>query len=119
LDFILMQQALSNLILNAAVHTPGRTPILVQARKEQNDLVLIVADHGPGLPEELLPRIFEKFIRAPDAKVGGSGLGLAIVKGFVEAQGGRITAQNRPGGGAMFAIHVPQKENPPSVPKPA
>jgi two-component system sensor histidine kinase KdpD len=89
------------------------------ARKEQNDLVLIVADHGPGLPEELLPRIFEKFIRAPDAKVGGSGLGLAIVKGFVEAQGGRITAQNRPGGGAMFAIHVPQKENPPSVPKPA
>jgi two-component system sensor histidine kinase KdpD len=119
LDFILMQQALSNLILNAAVHTPRGTPILVQARREQNDLVLIVADHGPGLPEELLPRIFEKFIRAPDAKVGGSGLGLAIVKGFVEAQGGRITAQNRPGGGAMFAIHVPQKENPPSVPKPA
>jgi two-component system sensor histidine kinase KdpD len=118
LDFILMQQALSNLILNAAVHTPRGTPILVQARREQNDLVLIVADHGPGLPEELLPRIFEKFIRAPDAKAGGSGLGLAIVKGFVEAQGGRITAQNRPGGGAVFAIRVPQKENPPPIPKP-
>ena len=53
-----------------------------------------MADKGPGLPPELLPRIFDKFFRAPNAPAGGSGLGLAIVKGFVEAQGGRIAAEN-------------------------
>jgi len=74
-----------------------------------------VADHGPGLAPNLLPKIFEKFFRAPDAAAGGSGLGLAIVKGFVEAQGGQITAANRPNGGAMFTIQVPQAKSPPSV----
>jgi two-component system sensor histidine kinase KdpD len=115
LDFTLMQQALSNLLLNAVVHTPAGTPVLLQARTEQESLILSVADQGPGLPAELLPRIFEKFIRAPNAAAGGSGLGLAIVKGFVEAQGGQITAANRPAGGAVFTIRVPQTEPPPAV----
>jgi len=74
---------------------------------------LSVADSGPGLPPELLPRIFDKFVRAPDAPAGGSGLGLAIVKGFVEAHGGQIAAANRPGGGAIFSIYLPQTETPP------
>jgi two-component system sensor histidine kinase KdpD len=115
LDFTLMQQAISNLLLNAVVHTPPGTAILVQARKEQDQLVLNVADNGPGLPPDLLPRIFDKFIRAENAPTGGSGLGLAIVKGFVEAQGGRITGANRPGGGAIFSIRIPQQESPPTV----
>ena len=113
LDFTLMQQALSNLLLNAAVHTPVGTPILLQARHESGQLVLSVADNGPGLPPELLPRIFDKFFRAPNAPAGGSGLGLAIVKGFVEAHGGQISAANRPGGGAIFTIRIPQTESPP------
>lgn len=113
LDFTLMQQALSNLLLNAAVHTPPGTPILIQARQEEGMLELNVADHGPGLPPELLPRIFDKFVRAPDAPAGGSGLGLAIVKGFVEAQGGHISVANGPGGGATFSIRVPQTAKPP------
>jgi two-component system sensor histidine kinase KdpD len=113
LDFTLMQQALSNLLLNAVVHTPDGTPIRLHARKERSDLVISVADDGPGLPPDLLPRIFDKFIRAPDAPAGGSGLGLAIVKGFVEAQGGRITAENREGRGAVFTIRAPQTETPP------
>lgn len=113
LDFTLMQQALSNLLLNAAVHTPPGTPILIQARQEEGMLELNVADHGPGLPPELLPRIFDKFVRAPDAPAGGSGLGLAIVKGFVEAQGGHISIANGPGGGATFSIRVPQTAKPP------
>jgi two-component system sensor histidine kinase KdpD len=115
LDFTLMQQAISNLLLNAIGHTPPGTAILVQARKEQDHLVLNVADSGPGLPPDLLPRIFEKFVRAENAPTGGSGLGLAIVKGFVEAQGGQITAANRPAGGAIFSIRVPQRESPPTV----
>ena len=114
LDFTLMQQALANLLLNATVHTPPKTTILIQARQEGDELVITVADNGPGLSPELVPRIFDKFTRAPDAPAGGSGLGLAIVKGFVEAHGGRISAGNRPGGGAIFAIHIPHKEKPPS-----
>jgi two-component system sensor histidine kinase KdpD len=114
LDFALMQQALANLILNAAVHTPAGKMISVQARLENNHLILSVADNGAGLPLELLPRIFEKFFRAPSAPAGGSGLGLAIVKGFVEAHGGKISAANRPTGGAIFTIQIPQTEKPPA-----
>ncbi len=114
LDFTLMQQALSNLLLNAVVHTPPGSPIWLQARQEESSLVMNVLDSGPGLPPELLPRIFDKFFRAPDAPAGGSGLGLAIVKGFVEAHGGQITAANRPGGGAVFTIRIPQTEKPPA-----
>ena len=113
LDFTLMQQALANLLLNVAVHTPPGTPVLLQTRHENGKLVLTVADNGPGLPPELLPRIFDKFFRAPNAPVGGSGLGLAIAKGFVEAQGGQISAANRPGGGTTFTITIPQNELPP------
>jgi len=113
LDFTLMQQALSNLLLNAVVHTPPGTPMLLRARFENSQLIISVADGGPGLPPELLPRIFDKFFRAPAAPVGGSGLGLAIVKGFVEAHGGQITAANRPGGGAIFTLRVPQMDKPP------
>jgi two-component system, OmpR family, sensor histidine kinase KdpD len=114
LDFTLMQQALSNLLLNAAVHTPAGTAVLIQARHEKNELILSVADNGPGLPPDLLPRIFDKFFRAPNAPAGGSGLGLAIVKGFVEAHGGQIAAANRPGGGAIFTMKIPQTEKPPA-----
>jgi two-component system sensor histidine kinase KdpD len=115
LDFTLMQQALSNLLLNAVTHTPAGTTILLQCRLDQGCFILRVADNGPGLNPELLPRIFEKFVRAPTAPAGGSGLGLAIAKGFVEAQNGRISAENRPGGGAVFTIRVPQVEPPPAM----
>jgi two-component system sensor histidine kinase KdpD len=115
LDFTLMQQALSNLLLNAVMHTPRGTTVSVQARKEGNDLILRVADNGPGLPPDLLPRIFEKFVRAANAPTGGSGLGLAIVKGFVEANGGRIMAENKLSGGALFTIRLPQSESPPML----
>lgn len=113
LDFTLIQQALTNLLLNVVAHTPTGTPMLVQVRREKTDLILSVADTGPGLSPELLPRIFDKFVRAPDAPAGGSGLGLAIAKGFVEAHGGKISAANRPGGGAIFTMRLPQKEAPP------
>lgn len=116
LDFTLMQQALSNVLLNAVMHTPRGTAISLQARTEGKDVVVSVADNGPGLPPDLLPRVFDKFVRAPNAPPGGSGLGLAIVKGFVEAQGGRITVENRLSGGAIFTIRLPQSESPPALP---
>ncbi|MGO8696457.1 MAG: ATP-binding protein [Limisphaerales bacterium] len=115
IDFTLTQQALSNLLLNAAVHTPPGTPIKVEARKREDFLEISVSDKGPGLPPELLGKVFDKFFRAPSATAGGSGLGLAIVKGFVEAQGGQVMASNHPQGGAVFTLLWPQKDQPPTA----
>jgi two-component system sensor histidine kinase KdpD len=115
LDFSLMQHALGNLLLNAANHTPAGTPVEVQARLADGHLLLTVADRGPGIPAEWLPRIFDKFFRAPNASAGGSGLGLTIVKGFVEAHGGTVSASNRPGGGAIFSLRLPQPDKAPIV----
>jgi two-component system sensor histidine kinase KdpD len=112
MDFVLMEQALTNLLLNAAFHTPARTPVEVSAKVQHNELALTVSDHGPGVPAEAIPKIFDKFYRAPGAVTGGTGLGLSIVKGFVEAQGGRVHAENQPGGGAAFTIYLPVTEPP-------
>lgn len=110
LDFSLAQHALSNLLMNAATHTPRGTPIEVQGRFTDHYLAISVADHGPGIPPELLTRVFEKFFRVPNAPAGGSGLGLTIAKGFIEAQGGTISVANRPGGGATFSLSFPAEE---------
>jgi two-component system sensor histidine kinase KdpD len=114
IDFRLMEQALANLLHNAAVHTAQGTPVEVRVDAADNHLTIAIADRGPGLPPEALPRLFDKFYRAPGAKAGGTGLGLSIVKGFVEAHNGRVEADNRPGGGAVFTISLPLTE-PPSV----
>ena len=111
-DFVLMEQVLSNLLVNAATHTPKGTPIDIEAHVEGRGLVLEVADHGPGLSAQPPERVFDLFHRAPGAKPGGAGLGLAIVKGFVEAQGGRVHAANRPDGGAVFGIWLPLPATP-------
>ena len=113
MDFVLMQQALTNLLLNAAVHTPPGTSIQLTARVEGRALVLTVADNGPGLAPDAVGRIFDKFYRATGAPAGGTGLGLSIVKGFVEAQGGQVEAENRAGGGAAFTIRLPLGDAPP------
>jgi two-component system sensor histidine kinase KdpD len=107
MDFVLMQQVITNLLLNAAVHTPAGTTVHLSAATDGGALVLSVADNGPGLPTEALPQLFEKFYRAPAAPAGGTGLGLAIVKGFVEAQGGQVSAGNRTEGGAVFTVRLP------------
>src|SRR5579859_8095144 len=108
LDFVLTQQALINLLSNCALHTPPGTPIEIGARLEDENVVLWVADAGPGIPPDSLPRIFEKFYRVPNSRTGGSGLGLSLVKGFAEAQGGQVTVENRPDKGAVFTIRLPR-----------
>ncbi len=113
MDFVLMQQALTNLLLNAALHTPPGTAVQVSASVEDRSLLLTVADRGPGLPADAIHRVFDKFFRAPAAPAGGTGLGLSIVKGFVEAQGGQVKAENRAGGGAAFTICLPLGTTPP------
>lgn len=114
-DFVLLEQALVNLLANAATHTPAGTPVELSASVAGPDLLLQVADRGPGLAEAELGRVFDRFFRAAHARPGGTGLGLSIVKGFTEACGGRAEAANRPGGGAVFTLRLPLGE-PPKVP---
>jgi two-component system sensor histidine kinase KdpD len=116
MDYVLMGEALANLLGNAAVHTPPGTRVRLTARVEGQELLVVVADRGPGLPPEALPHVFDKFYRAPGAPAGGVGLGLSITRGLVEAQGGSIAAENRASGGARFTIRLPL--HPPPSPPP-
>jgi two-component system sensor histidine kinase KdpD len=111
-DFGLLQQAIANLIDNALVHTPGGTPIHLMAHAEAGELLISVADEGPGLHPDTLPHLFEKFYRASDARPGGTGLGLSIAKSLVEANHGKLEVANRPKGGAIFTIRLPIENAP-------
>ena len=112
LDYMEVDQVLTNLIENAVRYTPPESPIEISARVEGNEMVVSVADRGPGIPPDDLARIFDKFyrvksIRTKSPQAPGSGLGLAVSRGMVEAHGGRIWAENRPGGGAIFRFTLP------------
>jgi K+-sensing histidine kinase KdpD len=108
-DLAMMEQALSNLLINAALHTPPGTPILVKTGVELRSewVFIMVADRGPGLPPEMRESIFQKFRRGNAAHAGGLGLGLSIVRGFAVAHGGTVVARANPGGGACFTIYLP------------
>jgi two-component system sensor histidine kinase KdpD len=114
-DQRLLEQCLSNLLLNAAANSaPGRA-ITVRARVDANLLLLAVLDQGAGIAEADLPRVFGAFHRGADAAPGGTGLGLAIVDGFVQAHGGSVTAVNREPCGAEFVIKIPVETLHPEV----
>jgi two-component system sensor histidine kinase KdpD len=106
-DFVFLQQALMNLLSNAAFHTPAGTPVNLRVWQKEDFLFLAVADGGAGIDSLALPRVFDKFYRGSAAPTGGTGLGLSLVKGFVEALGGKVKAENRPCGGAEFTIMLP------------
>jgi two-component system, OmpR family, sensor histidine kinase KdpD len=110
-DFVLTEQALANLLLNAAMHTPAGTAITVTADIEPDGAraFLSVADRGPGIAADDRERIFGKFFRAARARAGGLGLGLSIVQGFAAAQGGSIECRDNPGGGAVFTFYLPHR----------
>jgi two-component system sensor histidine kinase KdpD len=109
LDYVQIDEVLSNLIENAIKYTPPGTNVVVGARVDGADLVVTVDDDGPGIPEDSLERLFERFQRAEGngGRPAGTGLGLSVAKGLVEAHGGRISAQNRRGGGASFVFTLP------------
>src|SRR5439155_539607 len=99
-DGLLVEQVFINLLENATKHTPAGQPIDVDARREGNEVVVEIADRGPGLPAGEEQKIFDKFYGVGAG--GGAGLGLTICRAIVEAHGGRIGGQNRPGGGALL-----------------
>jgi two-component system sensor histidine kinase BaeS len=100
-----LRQVLANLISNAANQMPAGGALTVGARGEGASVVVEIADTGPGIPEERLERVFERFVKAGDS--AGTGLGLSIARDLVEAHGGTLVAANRPQGGAVFTIRLP------------
>ena len=108
MDSVLMAQVLINLLDNALKYSPPAGKIEVTVRTRENWLEIEVADQGPGIPEKYLVQVFNKFFRlSRTEEVSGTGLGLAISKGIVEAHGGKIRAENRPGGGSQIIFTLP------------
>ena len=112
LDTGLMEQALCNLLANAAAYSPAGSPIRLSAQMDGAMLVLRVSDRGIGLAPGEEKKVFEKFYRGPQARPGGTGLGLSIVQGFVRAHHGEISAANNFDGGATFTIRLPVETTP-------
>jgi len=109
LDYVQIAQVLVNLLENAAKYAPVGTAIGVAVCREGREVVVAIADEGPGIPDAALPHLFAPFYRAAEPGRGphGTGLGLAVAHGFVAAHGGRIWGENRPEGGARFAFALP------------
>jgi two-component system sensor histidine kinase MtrB len=99
---------LANLIGNALKH--GGSPVRVAVRTDGEDLLIRVRDHGPGIPEEVLPHVFDRFYKASASRPrsDGSGLGLSIAMENAHIHGGEISAANSPEGGAVFTLRLPR-----------
>lgn len=111
-DPVLLQQALANVLENAIQHTPPGTRVLVTASRDEeaSSVCLCIEDAGSGVPPEVMPVLFERFIRGSSTgsvRRPGSGIGLAVVRGFVEAMGGRVFARRSDLGGLAIDLWLP------------
>ncbi|MFN8058167.1 MAG: ATP-binding protein [Vicinamibacterales bacterium] len=105
-----LYDVMRNLLENASNYSPPETAIVLGASGDDGWTSLTVSDRGPGIPSSDLARIFERFYRVDKARsreTGGTGLGLSIVRHLVELHGGQVSADNRPGGGAVFTVKLP------------
>jgi two-component system, OmpR family, sensor histidine kinase KdpD len=108
MDSVLVTQVIVNLLDNALKYSADASPIEIEARVEDNQLQICVADRGAGIQKDDCERVFEKFYRGSSAGTsGGAGLGLSISKGFIQAHGGRIWAEPRAQGGTEVKFTLP------------
>jgi len=107
IDYGLTEQILHNLLLNATQHSEPGSQIRLKFFYDNEMLNIQVMDRGTGFQDSELPSLFNKFYRGKNARAGGTGLGLSIVRGFVKAQMGTVTDENRKNGGALFTIKLP------------
>jgi two-component system sensor histidine kinase KdpD len=116
LDYVEIDQVLSNLLENALKYTPPGTPIRLAAHAADDVMTVEVADAGPGIPPAALPRLFDKFYRVASGPghPRGTGLGLAVAKGLVEAHGGRLQVESAPSQGTRFRFTLPL-DTPPAL----
>jgi len=113
-DLVLAAQALVNVIDNAVKYSPPDTPVGIRAYHERDEVVIEVTDSGPGIPQDGLQSIFDKFYRLQRVSdTTGIGLGLSITRGIIELHGGRAWAENRAGGGAAVSIALPAQHTVP------
>ena len=106
-DALRVRQLVTILVDNAIQHSPPGGTVSVRTEPAGDKAIVSVADEGSGIRPEDLPRVFERFWRAPDAPSGGAGLGLSIARWIVERHGGTIEATSPPGGGARFEVTLP------------
>ncbi|MFN8192564.1 MAG: DUF4118 domain-containing protein [Nocardioidaceae bacterium] len=107
-DSGLLERIVANLVGNAVRHSPPDRPVRVHARVLETEVLILVADQGPGVPRELRDRIFEPFQRLGDTESGGLGLGLAVAKGLADTIGATIAVEDTPGGGLTMVVSVPR-----------
>lgn len=106
----LFDRVVDNLVGNAIKYTRPGDSIEVAARRDDDRIVLSVSDHGTGIPEESLQRIFDRFYRVPGSEGSGAGLGLALVKEVVDWHGGCMDIDSEPGVGSVFSVSLPASE---------
>jgi two-component system sensor histidine kinase KdpD len=107
-DAVMIEQVLINLLENVLRYTPDKGPVEIMAEASSAKMEISIADQGPGIPNGLENKLFEKFYRVQhEAAQSGVGLGLAICRAIIEAHGGSIQAKNRPTGGAVFSFMIP------------
>lgn len=102
-----IRQVIGNLLSNAIRHTPSGGSVKVAVSSSADQVTITVTDTGDGIPAELLPHVFERFVKGP--KSTGSGLGLAIANDIIAAHGGELRVRNVPGGGVSAALSLPIK----------
>jgi signal transduction histidine kinase len=108
-DALRIRQLVTILVDNAIQHTPSGGTVAVVTEPQGDKALVSVSDTGDGIRPEDLPRVFERFWRAPDAPSGGAGLGLSIARWIVERHGGTIEAKSPAGGGARFEVTLPTR----------